>query len=109
MGRGEVAGGVLSEIYGHIGPLHVLILKKCHPIFEMRCAIWYHLYNLKNVGKTHGGALHLVKLQALVSNSTKSNTPPWVLSTLSKLYKWYQIAQGTTYICVIIRKTCLQK
>ena len=30
----------------------------------MCCAIWYHLYNLKNVKKTHGGVLILVKLQA---------------------------------------------
>ena len=30
----------------------------------MRCTIWYHLYNLKNVKNTHGGALLLVKLQA---------------------------------------------
>ena len=29
----------------------------------MRCAIWYHLYNIKNVKKTHGGVLLLVKLQ----------------------------------------------
>ena len=29
-----------------------------------RWAIWYHLYNLKNVKKTHGGVLILVKLQA---------------------------------------------
>ena len=29
----------------------------------MHCAIWYHLYNLKNVKNTHGG-LTLVKLQA---------------------------------------------
>ena len=28
----------------------------------MRCAIWYHLYNLKNMKNTHGGVL--VKLQA---------------------------------------------
>ena len=35
----------------------------------MRCAIWYHLYNLKNVKNTHGGVLLLVKLQA---NGTKS-------------------------------------
>ena len=32
----------------------------------MRCAIWYHLYNLKNA---------------------------WVFFTFLKLYKWYQIAQ----------------
>ena len=30
----------------------------------MRCAIWYHLYNLKNLKNTHGGVLILVKLQA---------------------------------------------
>ena len=30
----------------------------------MRCAIWYCLYNLKNVKNTHGGVLILVKLQA---------------------------------------------
>ena len=30
----------------------------------MRYAIWYHLYNLKNVKNTHGGVLILVKLQA---------------------------------------------
>ena len=30
----------------------------------MRCAIWDHLYNLKNVQKTHGGVLLLVKFQA---------------------------------------------
>ena len=27
----------------------------------MFCAIWYHLYNLKNVRNTHGGVLPLVK------------------------------------------------
>ena len=30
----------------------------------MRCAIWYHLDNLKNVKNTHRGLLILVKLQA---------------------------------------------
>ena len=30
--------------------------------YVMRCAIWYHLYNLKNVIKTHGEVLLLVKL-----------------------------------------------
>ena len=32
--------------------------------FVMFCAIWYHLYNLKNVKNTHGRVLLLVKLQA---------------------------------------------
>ena len=26
-------------------------------LFEMLCAIWYHLYNLRNVKNTHRGAL----------------------------------------------------
>ena len=30
----------------------------------MRCVIWYHLHNLKNVKNTHGEVLFLVKLQA---------------------------------------------
>ena len=61
----------------------------------MRCTIWYHLYNLKNMANTHGGVLLLV--QAEVCNFTKSNTPPWMFFTFFKLYKWYQIAQRITY------------
>ena len=38
-------------------------------------AIWYHLYNLKNVKNAHKGVLLLVKLQA-----TKSNISPSVFS-----------------------------
>ena len=49
----------------------------------MRCAIWYHLYNLKNVKNIHGGMLILVKLQA----EAKINTPPWVFFTFFNLYK----------------------
>ena len=41
--------------------------------YVMRCEIWYHWYNLKNVGNTHEG---LVKLKALACTVTKSNTPP---------------------------------
>ena len=43
----------------------------------MLCAVWYHLYSLKNMKITHA----------------KSNTPLWVFFTFFKLYKWYQIAQ----------------
>ena len=47
----------------------------------MRCAICYHLYNLKNLKNTHGGVLILVKLQAEVGtknceNGTKSCNAP---------------------------------
>ena len=55
----------------------------------MLWAIWYQLYNLKNVENIHGRVLHLVKLQALAFNFTKSITPPWVFFTIFKLYKWY--------------------
>ena len=58
----------------------------------VRCTIWYHLYNFKNVNNTNEGVLILVKLQAF----TKINTPPWVFFTFFKLYKWYQIAQRIT-------------
>ena len=37
----------------------------------MRCAIWYHLYDLKNVKNNHGEVLFLVKLQAKAYNSIK--------------------------------------
>ena len=32
----------------------------------MRCAIWYHLHDLKNVKNTHGGVLLLLKLKDLL-------------------------------------------
>ena len=35
----------------------------------MRCAIWYHLYNLKNVKSTHGGALLLAKPVTLLKRT----------------------------------------
>ena len=44
----------------------------------MRCAIWYHLHNSKNVKNTHGGVLLLVKLQANCTNSTKSRNAPQI-------------------------------
>ena len=53
----------------------------------MLCAIWYHLYNLKNVKNTHGGVLLLEKLQAEAYNFTKSDFPPWLFFTFLKLYK----------------------
>ena len=71
--------------------------------YEMRknampCRIWYHLYDKNNVKNTHRGVWFLVKLQASACNFTKSNTPPWVFFTFSKLCKWYEIAQSITYI-----------
>ena len=49
-------------------------------IYVVRCTIWYHLYNLKNVKNTHGGVLILVKLHAKACNFTKINTSTWVFA-----------------------------
>ena len=43
--------------------------------FVVRCAIWYHLYNLKNVKNTHGGVL-ILKLQASATSGC-SNFNLW--------------------------------
>ena len=45
------------------------------PSYDTLSAIWYYLYNLKNVKNTHGGGLLLVKFLA---EACKSNTPPWM-------------------------------
>ena len=71
-----------------------------HSLYVMRFAIWYHLYNLKNVKNTHGRVLILVKLQAEACNFTKINIPLWLFFTFFKLYKWFQITQGITYLKV---------
>ena len=44
--------------------------------YVVRCVIWYHLYNLKNMKNTYGGVLILVKLLAKASNFTKINISP---------------------------------
>ena len=67
------------------------------PHFVVRCEIWYYLYNLKNMKNTYGGVLILVKLQAEACDFTKINTPPWVFFKFFKSYKWYKIAQRTTF------------
>ena len=63
------------------------------PMCDALCDLC-HLYNLKKTIKKPMEVLLLVKLQASTRNFTKSNTPPWVFFTFSKLYKWYQIAQN---------------
>ena len=62
-------------------------------LYVVRCAIWYHLYNLKNVENTHGGVLILILLH-------------WCFSRFFKLYKWYQTAQRITYV-YLLRQSCI--
>ena len=76
----------------------ILFTKVTTMEYETLCAIWYHFYNLKTVKNTYGGVLLLIKLLASACNFTKSNTPPWLFFTFFKLYKWYKIAKGITYI-----------
>ena len=40
----------------------ILKAKLDNEVYEMLCAIWYHLHNFKNVKNTHGGVLLLVEL-----------------------------------------------
>ena len=46
-------------------------LKKIY-LYVVRCAIWYHLYNLKNVKNTRGGVL--IKLNSLRGTDFQSNS-----------------------------------
>ena len=46
--------------------------------YEVICAIWYQLHNLKNLKNTNEGVSLLVKWQASACNFTEINTPPWV-------------------------------
>ena len=63
----------------------------------MRCAIWCHWFNFKNVEKQPWRSVTLVKLQVKASNFTKSSSPSWVFFTFLKLYKWYLFALSITY------------
>ena len=64
-------------------------------LYLMRCAIWYHLYNLYNVKNTHREALLLV-VKPVTSLKVTLLHECW--STFFKLYKWYQITQSITYV-----------
>ena len=67
----------------------------------MLCQIWYHLHNLKKREKHPWKSDSFGKVARC--NFTKSITPPWVFFTFFKLNKWYQIAQGITYMIYSIK------
>ena len=46
-------------------------------------------------------------MQAEAYNFIKINNPPWVLFTFFKLYKWYQIAQRTTYVLKLLENVVI--
>ena len=58
---------LLFDPITYIAPESVYITGKLFSLsntYEMSCAIWYNLHNLKNVKNNHGEVLLLVKLQA---------------------------------------------
>ena len=61
----------------------------------MGCAIWYHLYNLKNVNNTHRGVLPFVNLQAEACNFANSKTSPWFFLTFLNCTNGTQSGQGS--------------
>ena len=66
---------IVSRVLGLEAKSNYCYIWKTGP-YLMRCMIWYHFYNLKNVENIHEGLLLLVQLQDF--NFTKSNTLPWV-------------------------------
>ena len=66
-------------------------------IYEMRCVIWYHLYNLKNIKNDPGEMLLLVTLLNY-ANGTKLRNAPHILFGLggrsivrfAEFYKSYE-------------------
>ena len=59
--RGNVGKSALLSQTSHVFPSIIFYG------FMMVCAIWCHLYNLKNVKNIYGGVVFLIKLQALAS------------------------------------------
>ena len=65
------------------------------PLYVMRCAIWYYLYNLKNMKNTHGRVLllaHVFWRFLNFTNGTKSRNVSHILVTWFSLYS----------ICIIL-------
>ena len=48
---------------------------------KWQSAIWYHLYNLKNMKIAYGGVL-LCRVQTETCNFTESEIPPWIFTFL---------------------------
>ena len=100
----------VREIYKYFKILLWRFLQES--LYVVRCAIWYHLYNVKNLNNfvkfknTHGGVLVLVKVQAESCSFTKSKTPPLVFLIFLKLYKWYQSHLILIFVAIVFRVSC---
>ena len=68
----------------------------------MLCAIWYHLYNLKNLKNTDGGVKPATLLKVTLLHRC--------FSRFFNLYKWYQIAQQpATLLKVTLLHRCFSR
>ena len=65
---GKVPNILLWLIYLTITLIFNENAKLPRSVLIMRCMIWYHLKNFKNVKNTHGEVSLLLKMQALVCN-----------------------------------------
>ena len=84
-----ISGMKVAEYSVHIWK-HTDHIKFCFhvPYMQSYVMLWYHLRDL----------VPFVQFTiAEACNFTKSNTPPFVFFTFSKLYKWYQIVQSVSY------------
>ena len=79
----------LEDVVRKISVTSLYLFKFHH--YEMRYAIWFNLYNLKNVKNIYGGMLLSVKLQAFRVSSKGA-------FQVFKLNKHYQIMQRITMI-----------
>ena len=76
----------------------------------MRCAIWYHLHNLKIVKNTHGGVLLIVKLQAKsITNGSSLMSQVLTLTIIDcQVFKLRQIlktySDGLTCLQTVLRR-----
>ena len=63
----------------------IMQLRNYYLTFVMRCAIWHHLYNLRNVKNTHGRVLLLVKVNC--TNGTKSRKASHLIMEYSQQFR----------------------
>ena len=61
------------------------------------CDALYHLLPKVQFKKHEKHRRRSVTFSKIAFNFTRSNTPSWLFFTFSKLYNWYQIAQGITF------------
>ena len=68
--KSQETKAVISVVASWIASLEISDFSRKTSV--VRCAIWYYLYNLKNVENTHGEVLILVQLQTKIAKRITS-------------------------------------